>query len=392
MGKWEFVELQTNDFNLPVKFKTKDFFSFTSHSAFGASISAWLRILWQNKFRIHLFMIPKMLFITGAIILSIPFQVWERIKYRRKLKAVQIKNPVFIIGHPRSGTTFLHYLMSKDPAFGYCTTLQAMIPHLFLTCSDFFSRLLSKALPEKRPMDNMKMGAHLPKEEEFALAGYGPESIVTGYYFPKNFKWNFDRNVLFTGNPSGRKRWKKNFAHFLAKLALVNPGKMLLLKSPANTARVDEILSLYPDAKFIHIYRNPYDVFQSHLHLFQKLLPMLAFHEVNDEQLEEIVFETYIRIYKKYFQSKPEIPEGNFVEVRYEDFVSDPVKELENIYNKINLKGFKIAKPFFEEETGASSDYSKNKFTLSKELAGKIERRLEFAFEAFGYNSKSAHA
>ena len=331
-------------------------------------------------------MIPKIIFITGAVILSTPFQWVERLWYRKKRRAVKIKNPVFILGHPRSGTTFLHYVMSRDQAFGYCTTVQAMIPHLFLTWSGFFSGLLSKALPEKRPMDNMKMGSSLPKEEEFALAGYGPESIVTGYYFPKNFSRNFKRNVLFHDNPSGKKKWKKNFDHFLRKLALANEGKTLLLKSPANTARVKEILSLYPDAKFIHIYRNPFDVYQSHLYLFKKLLPMLSFQQVDDEQLEETVFETYIDIHEKYFAEKSLIPPGNLIEVKYEDFTADPMNHLEKIYNIINPAGFESAKPFFEEELKSYRDYSKNKFTLSSELAEKISQRFEFAFIELGYD------
>jgi hypothetical protein len=310
-------------------------------------------------------------------------------RYRSKLKAVHIKNPVFIIGHPRSGTTFLHYILSKDQSFCYCTTLQAMIPHLFLTCSRVFSRLLSKALPEKRPMDNVKMGAHLPTDEEFALAGYGPESIITGYYFPKNFNKNFERNVLFTANAEGKKKWMKNFDHFLRKLAFANQGKTLLLKSPANTARIQEILSLFPDAKFIHIFRNPFDVFQSHLHLFKKLLPMLSFQQVTDQQLEEIVFETYIKIHHKYFQDKFLIPKGNLVEVSYEDFLKTPLKHLENIYSSVNLENLEKAKPYLEKELENHQDYSKNKFTLSEELAEKIRERFAFAFEEFGYNSHS---
>jgi hypothetical protein len=373
-----------------VKFRTKDYFSFTSHSAFGASPAAWFRILFQNRFLIHPLLIPKVIFISGAVIFSMPFQWYEKLRYRKKLEEVKIKNPVFILGHPRSGTTFLHYIMSRDPSFGYCTTVQAMIPHLFLTWSGFFSGLLAKALPEKRPMDDMKMGSALPKEEEFALAGYGVESIVTGYYFPKNFSRNFRRNVLFQNNSSGEKRWKKNFDHFLRKLSLNNNGKTLLLKSPANTARVKAILSLYPDAKFIHIYRNPFDVYQSHLHLFKKLLPMLSFQQVSDEELEETVFETYIDIHEKYFAEKTLIPSGNLIEVKYENFIADPLKQLANIYRAINLENFEVAKAHFEEELKSYSDYSKNKFTLSSELAEKISERFDFAFREFGY-SKSTY-
>ena len=56
-------------------------------------------------------------------------------------------------------------------------------------------------------MDNLKMGAELPKEEEFALAAYGPESIVSGYYFPAYFLKNLEENVIFKNNPSAGINW-----------------------------------------------------------------------------------------------------------------------------------------------------------------------------------------
>jgi len=233
----------------------------------------------------------------------------------------------------------------------------------------------------------MKMGSGLPKEEEFALAAYGPESIVTGYYFPKYFIKDFERNVLFENNSVGEKNWKKHFDHFLRKLSMVNGGNKLLLKSPANTARIKEILSLYPDAKFIHIYRNPFDVFQSHLHLFKKLLPMLSFQQVSDEMLEEIVFSTYIKIHEKYFREKSLIPQGHLAEVKYEDFITDPVNHLENIYQSLSLGRFEKAKPFFEKELKDYNSYNTNKFSMDAELSKKIASRFKFAFDELGYST-----
>ncbi|CAN5388576.1 sulfotransferase [soil metagenome] len=374
-----------------MKFKPRDYFSFTSHSAFGSGLFAWLKVLSQNNFSIHPFFLPKAFFISGAIILSTPFRWYEQIKFRNKIKDAEIKNPVFILGHPRSGTTFLHYMMGQDPAFGYCTTTQAMIPHMFLTRSGFFSGLLSKALPKTRPMDNLKMGSDLPKEEEFALIAYGPESMVTGYYFPQHFTKNFEKNVLFENNQQGKENWKKNFDHFLRKLTISNPGKKLLMKSPANTARVKEILELYPDAKFIHIYRNPFDVIQSHLHLFNKLLPMLSFQNIDDLAIEEIVFSTYIKLHKKYFNEMSLIPKQNLVELKYEDFVVDPLVHLKKIYASISLNEFEKARPFLEEEFKKYCNYHKNKFNMSGELAEKISSRLRFAFDRFGYSTDFRH-
>ena len=191
-----------------MKFKARNYFSFTSHAAFGSSLRAWLQILIKNKFAVHPYFIPKAIFISIAIVLGIPFRWYERKKYDRKIREQQIKNPVFIIGHPRSGTTFIHYLMSKDPQFGYCTTIQAMLPHVFLSSSEILTPFISKALPATRPMDNLKMGSEQPKEEEFALVSFGVESMISGFYFPKNFVQNFKEEVLFHSNEKAEKNWK----------------------------------------------------------------------------------------------------------------------------------------------------------------------------------------
>ena len=54
-------------------------------------------------------------------ILTWPLQLLQRIVYFFKLRNVSFegKEPVFILGHWRSGTTHIHYLMSKDPHFGF---------------------------------------------------------------------------------------------------------------------------------------------------------------------------------------------------------------------------------------------------------------------------------
>ncbi len=372
-----------------MQFKTKHYFSFASHSSFGCGLRAWIKILYRNNFSIHPFFIPKALFISSAILLSTPLRWFEKIKFKKKILQTEIKNPVFIIGHPRSGTTFLHYLISKDPAFGFCATYQAMIPHIFFTASGFFNSVISKALPAKRPMDNLRMGTLLPKEEEFALAAFGPESMVTGYLFPKHFLKIFRESVTFkNGNSASEKNWKKNFDYFLRKLTLAESGKKLLLKSPANTARVKQILSLYPDAKFIHIYRNPFDVYQSYLHLFHKLLPMLSFQQITDEAIEELIFASYIEMYQTYFNDKVLIPQQNLVEIKYENFITDPLSHLEKIYSGIQLEGFEAAKPFIKKELETYNNYQRNEFTLSAALEENIIARWEFAFNAFGYETK----
>ena len=78
----------------------------------------------------------------------------------------------------------------------------------------------------------------------------------------------------------------------------------MLLKSPANTGRVKEILELYPDACFIHIHRDPYAVYQSNEKLYEKILPLLGFQKTDNESIKNYILYSYEKMYKKFLTDK----------------------------------------------------------------------------------------
>ncbi len=88
-------------------------------------------------------------------------------------------DPVFILGHWRSGTTFVHNVFSCDKHFGYNTTYQTVFPHLMMWGQPFFKKNMSWLMPDKRPTDNMELAPDLPQEEEFALANMMPYTYYT---------------------------------------------------------------------------------------------------------------------------------------------------------------------------------------------------------------------
>ncbi len=305
-------------------------------------------------------------------------------KYDKKIKSVKVKQPLFILGYYRSGTTFLHYLLSKDPRFAYCATYEVMLPHIFLSSGNFSKKILGAALPENRPMDNLKMGAELPKEEEFALASLGVESLVAGYFFPKRLQEYFDKYVLFN-DAKAEANWKKNLDHFLKKVSYKYGDKPLVIKSPANTGRIKQLLELYPDAKFIHIHRNPYQVYLSNERLYEKILPMLAFHKVDNKTIEEFIFNSYAATYRNYFEQKSLIKPENLFEFSYDDFTANPVENLRKAYKHLGYEGFADTEELINRELANYKNYETNKFNLSPELKEEIYKRWELIFEKLGY-------
>ena len=83
-------------------------------------------------------------------------------------------DPLFVLGHWRSGTTFVHNVLACDKHFGYTTTYQTVFPNLMLWGQGFFKKNMSFLMPDHRPTDNMELKVDLPQEEEFALSNKMP--------------------------------------------------------------------------------------------------------------------------------------------------------------------------------------------------------------------------
>ncbi|MBA3706563.1 MAG: sulfotransferase, partial [Bacteroidetes bacterium] len=212
-------------------------------------------------------------------------------------------------------------------------------------------------------------------------------SLVHGFYFPKNIYQVFDETVVFEkGNLNILNHWKKHLAYFVQKLNYKYSGKRILLKSPANTGRVKEILELYPDACFIHIHRDPYIVYQSNEKLFEKILPILGFQKVGNKFIEDYILYSYEKMHMKYLRDKLNIPYNQLFELSYVNFVSSPIEEIRKIYNHLNLGDFEKAKPYFKEEIKSVEDYQKNSYlVLDEKIKTKIAEKWSFFFEEYGY-------
>ena len=108
-----------------------------------------------------------------------------------------IKTPVFIVGHWRSGTTHLHNLMGCSREFGIISPLAAGLPWETLTLGAWLRPLLEKALPEDRGVDQVAVTGGSPQEDEIPVANMQPYSVFHALYFPGKFEKNFAEGVFF---------------------------------------------------------------------------------------------------------------------------------------------------------------------------------------------------
>src|SRR5262249_23911240 len=139
--------------------------------------------------------------------------------------------------------------------------------------------------------------------------------------------------------------WKSNYTHFLKKVTF-KYGRPLVLKSPANTARIGLLLKLFPDAKFVHIHRNPYDVFRSTVHTWKAAGKWWQFQKTDfgdDDSINRQLLRQTKILYDGYFAQRSLIPAGRFHEIAFYDLERDPVQQLRNTYEALNLPDFQHA-------------------------------------------------
>jgi len=336
--------------------------------------------------------VPRAVLIAALSLLGMPLRLLQRLVFGRRLARVSITQPpIFIVGHWRSGTTHLHNLMSQDPTFGYVSMYQAIAPGCTLIGGRWLERLLARVVPEKRPMDNMTWPTGAPQEEEIPLGKTLPYSFYVQFLFPGRARALFRRYVLLEGAPRrAAAEWKRKYRRLLQVATWHAGGRRLLLKNPVNTARIRLLLEMFPDAKFIHISRSPYDVLPSTKKLHRSLLAFTSLEHVTDQQIEGTVFDLYEAMMERYLADRSRVPAGNLIEVRYEDLEADPIGLVRRVYRDLSLPGFDRAAPHFRRYVAAQAGYEKNRFATQLADVIAVERRWGFAFEAFGYERRRA--
>src|SRR6202040_3728101 len=103
-----------------------------------------------------------------------------------------------------------------------------------------------------------------------------------------------------------------------------------------HTARVRTLLEIFPDAKFVHIVRDPLTIFPSTVRLWTKLCQTQGLQSVEGTPawVEPQILETFVRMYERFERDRALIPEGHLVDLRFEELTADPVGQMERVYDE----------------------------------------------------------
>jgi len=350
----------------------------------GMRLGGWTKLLARNKFKVGITRLPLASTITFATLMNSALRPLQETLLKRHLERMQIKDaPIFILGHWRSGTTLLHELLVLDGRYTFPTTYECLCPNHFLISTRFLTKL-KFLLPRKRPMDNMIAGWDRPQEDEFALCNMGLPSPYLTMAFPNNPPQDQDYLTLDGLSPEEIDRWKSGLEWFLKRVTFRDP-KRIILKSPPHTGRIKTLLELFPDARFVHIVRDPYPLFGSTVKLWKTLYKFEALQEPRHRGLEEYVFSSFEKMYAAFERDRGLVDPARFFEVRFEDLVSNPVDKMQELYEHFELGEFETARPKLTEYFRDRQDYKIGSYQIPDELRAQIDQRWGPYMRRHGY-------
>ncbi len=339
----------------------------------------------------HYSKLPRLMGLIPVCMSNSMWSTVERLIHGREVAKTEIPDPIFILGHWRSGTTLLHNLMTLDDRYCFPNMYQCLFPTHFLTTESTISYWTESLLPETRPMDNMPAGWDIPQEDEFAIINLSLISCYMLLAWQKGDRSPYERFITMKdASAAERRQWKECLEYCMKKITYLNHGKPMILKSPGHTPKVEIILEQFPNAKFIYIHRNPYRVVSSSIHLREVLYPLNDFGKTTFDYIERDTIDLYRETIQTYEQDKKLIPEGNLYEVCYEDFEREPEVHLQNIYETLKLGDFSPVMKRLEPMLADLKSYKKNKFQLDQERKRFLYEKLRFAFELYGYDPELA--
>ncbi len=345
----------------------------------GMTFGDWLQLLRAHDWDIDAAFVPRATVATLGTLVTSALKRVEDTRPARPIDEQSWRKPIVILGLPRSGTTHLFQLLSRDPQVCFPTRFDVFNPHTLLTLRRLgLHRLLACVPARRRAMDDIMTNWLSPEEDDVALgllAGCGDRIDLV-----------FPRHTQFP--PTSPEAFRTTLQSFTRKLVEVH-GRPVLLKSPAHTERIPEILEAFPEARFVTLFREPIAMLASYMAMLTTGNPLWCTLQWPPSYQADEILDWLQDAVPKYFADRHLIPAGQLVEVRHEDLVADEPATLEAIYSGLGLP---MPKAFLN---APRSDAHRRRGPRHPEIMPKVQQRLRQIcspiYAAAGYDAVGSH-
>ena len=181
----------------------------SGHFLMGVRADTWFRLLRENRFAVRPEQIPQALLISATSTLLSPVAALEKAVFDKRIMASRPeKDPIFVLGHWRSGTTYLQNMLSRDEQFGWFDPVNTVVLPYSLLLGKILTPAVKKGIANGRPMDNVQYSLDLPMEETFALLTQTDHDIIHMIAFPGRYDSYISGAFVEDLSPEELAKWR----------------------------------------------------------------------------------------------------------------------------------------------------------------------------------------
>ncbi len=349
------------------------------------------------------------LFLALGIYLPIELVIWTGLildeVFFPKYHDIKISQPVFIIGNPRSGTTFLHRLLARDSA----NFLSMRTWEIFGSPSIVTRKLISGmvrfgraiGMPVTRRIRKMEQ---LWKDDDrihrFRLRAPEEDEYLFIHIFSTLKIWSFasmeeeaDPYIFYDQKISAKDKIRNmSFYESCIQRHYQYHGQLkkhYLSKNPNFSPAVGTLLEKFPDAKFIYLIRDPMKAVPSHISLKEREWQMLG-SPLKKYACADFIIKSSEHWYNYPLMRLKDLPQDQAIVVKLDDLVGDVEGTILRIYKQF---GFSITEDFQsqikQESQKARNHKSQHLYSLPEMGISKQEMmdRFGHVIDEFGFTT-----
>jgi hypothetical protein len=316
-------------------------------------------------------------------------------------RSIRLTKPLLITANPRSGTTFLHRLISLDEErFASFKLRHALLSSISMTRLMDFLAPIDRSLggPLKRLIDKAfdkgfvrwegihKVGFNEPEEDEALFFFLYASPAMYGVY-------PFFREVpsmRFADSLPERKRralvryYRGSVRRFLYTQGR---GRTFLLKTVLLNGRVKIMHEVFPDANIVYLVRSPYDVLPSFASMFTSFWKKHSPEITDDSDLTREWIKLGVEYYRHFHDNRHLFSDSQLVVYHYDQLAENPREVVESIYRRFDIA---LSSRFSDRLDGALKkqrkyrsihDYSLERYGVERDW---VYRNLSEVFETYG--------
>src|SRR5437773_3788253 len=245
------------------------------------------------------------------------------------IRRQEIREPLFIVGLPRSGTSLLHILLAADPEHRSPLMWEVMTPSP--PTLDDEKRRIRRATQRWHyvnwPAPTFRyvhaVGAELPQEcVRLMTPTFMSDQFDTMYYVPSYRAWFFRQDL--------RPAYQYH-RRFLQHLQFMRPTRRWVLKAPTHMFALSAILSVYPDALFVQTHRTPVDAMAS-VSSPITILRRVFSDAVDPQTVCREAIDYWSKTLDRFLQERGRLAEHRICDVNYVEIRHDPLVAVRRIY------------------------------------------------------------